>query len=290
MLKLSSIFQRLFTPVLVLCIILVPCRVIAQRQPMVFLQAADPQMGMFSHDRGSQREVANLSEVVDEANRLHPAFVVICGDLTNSSTNLEELQAFRDTIAGLHIPLHLVPGNHDVGNRPTARQIALYRKRYGRDYYTFHAGSFIGIVLDSMLMGQTTASQDTARQLAWLKEELRSDSHRKGVEIAIFQHIPFYVNSPEDPNSYWNVPLPQRTLYLNLLRHYGVTHVFAGHLHRPVNASSGGLEIVIAGAVGKPLGGSVSGFDLVTVEEGNQRWIHRYFPLTAMPAHLDPPW
>lgn len=289
--KFVSRFQRFFPAALICCSMIVPCRAaFGQKDPLVFLQGADPQMGMFSHDHGSEREVANLSKFVAEANRLHPAFVVLCGDLTNSSTSTEELRAFRHTIAGLHVPLHLVPGNHDVGNRPIPSQISLYRKRYGRDYYTFHSGALIGIVLDSMLMGQTNAPQNTARQLAWLRKQLRRDSYRKGAQIAIFQHVPFYVNAPDEPNSYWNVPLPQRTVYLNLLRRFGVTHVFAGHLHRPVETRTDGLEIVIAGAIGKPLGGSVSGFDLVAVGGNEQQWINRYFPLTAMPTHLDPPW
>lgn len=289
--KFTSAVQRFFPAILLgCCIIPTGQTACAQSKPLVFLQAADPQMGMFSKDQNSQREIRNLSELVQEANQLHPAFVVICGDLTNSSTNAEELRAFRSTISGLHVPLHLVPGNHDVGNRPTPRQIARYRRRYGRDYYSFHSGSFIGIVLDSMLMGQDDAPRNTARQLAWLRRELRRDSHRKGAEIAVFQHIPFFVKSPDEPNSYWNIPLPQRTLYLNLLRQYGVTHVYAGHLHRPIQARGDGLTILIVGATGKPLGGSVSGFNLVAVTSGGTQWTHRYFPLTAMPTHLDPPW
>jgi serine/threonine-protein phosphatase CPPED1 len=127
--------------------------------PPVFFQVADPQLGMFSNNNGSQQEIDNLTSILKSANLLHPAFVVICDDLTNNSLNKdglvvkeEQIQNFKSTIALLAgVPLYLVPGNHDVGTHPTALTLASYRERFGPDYYEFHAGSLIGIVLDSMI-------------------------------------------------------------------------------------------------------------------------------------------
>ena len=48
-----------------------------------FLQFSDPQFGMYEENRGFAQETANLEFAVATANRLHPAFVVITGDLIN---------------------------------------------------------------------------------------------------------------------------------------------------------------------------------------------------------------
>lgn len=42
------------------------------------------------------------------------------------------------------IRLFSIPGNHDVGNEPTAESLALYRKRFGKDYYSFRIGDIAG--------------------------------------------------------------------------------------------------------------------------------------------------
>lgn len=262
----------------------------AQSSSIVFMQIADPQMGMFSNNHGSQKEIADLTAVVNEATRLHPAFLVVCGDLMNSSTSAGQLKSFRDTISRLKgVPVHLVSGNHDVGNQPTPARVTIYRQRFGPDYYEFRSGPLIGIVLDSMVMGDPKAPEESARQYAWLKKTLVKASIQKNEQIAVFQHKPFFLHTPNEPDSYWNVPLAARTRYLALLERYGVKHVFAGHLHYPLNAQGDGLEIVVAGATGKPLGHSVSGLNLVQVNS-NRPWVHHWFPLTAMPRSLTPPW
>jgi hypothetical protein len=81
----------------------------------------------------------------------------------------------------------------------------------------------------------------------------------------------------------------QRSVYLALLRRYGVAHVFAGHLHYPVDSHGEGLEVVTVGATGMPLHHSVSGINLVQVNPSGT-WRHQFFPLTTLPAHLQPPW
>lgn len=262
----------------------------SQARTIVFMQIADPQMGMFSDNHGSQQEIRNLSAVVDRANHIRPAFLVICGDLMNSSSSAEQLKSFREAIAGLKgVPLHLVPGNHDVGNNPTPQQLALYTQRFGPNYYEFHSGPLIGIVLNSMLIGDPAAPEQSERQFQWLQKTLKEASREKGRQIAIFQHKPFFVHSADEPNSYWNVPLTERARYLALFRRYGVTHVFAGHLHYPDYARDGKLEVIVAGATGKPLEHSVSGINLVQVSDKPQ-WTYHWFPLTALPSHLEPPW
>jgi predicted phosphodiesterase len=263
------------------------CIAAAQQPQLVFMQLADPQMGMFSKNHDVQQEVENLNIAVDVAKRLRPQFVVVCGDMINSSQSEEQVAAFRKGIAQLDaISLHLVPGNHDVGGQPTLEQLRTYRDRFGPDYYTFESGDFTGVVLNSMLMGDANAPEESARQLEWLEHVLHQ---LEGREVAVFQHIPFFVHSEDEVDSYWNVPSKARAEYLSVLRRHGVQHVFAGHLHYPAHAEANGISIVITGATGKPLNNSASGLGLVEIDTTGT-WRDKFFPLTAPPKHLIYPW
>ena len=82
----------------------------------------------------------------------------------------------------------------------------------------------------------------------------------------MFQHIPYFDKAPDEADDYFNIPEPARRRYLDLLKDTGVRYVFAGHLHRNAIAKDGPLTEVVTGAVGMPLGGSLSGFRIVVVD------------------------
>ena len=50
-----------------------------------FIQATDLQFGMFANDVNFTQETANFEFLIANANRLHPRFVIVCGDLTNKA-------------------------------------------------------------------------------------------------------------------------------------------------------------------------------------------------------------
>src|ERR1019366_8784091 len=122
--------------------------------PFFFIQTTDPQFGMFAEDKNFTQETANWEFVIANANRLKPAFIVVCGDLTNKAGNADEIAEYKRINTKLSPAIHLysVPGNHDAGNEPTAATLAAYRSNYGRDYYAFDEGPIHGIVLNSTLM------------------------------------------------------------------------------------------------------------------------------------------
>ena len=70
-----------------------------------------------------------------QVNRLRPKFLLISGDLTNAFPSDEDLAVgarqvadFKEALRELdpHIPLILQPGNHDIGQQPTADDVARY--------------------------------------------------------------------------------------------------------------------------------------------------------------------
>ncbi len=202
--------------------------------PFFFIQASDPQFGLFANDRDFRQETANWEFVIANVDRIHPAFLIVTGDLTNKPGDADQIAEYKRINARLdtHVHLHSVPGNHDVGNDPTPALLTAYRKNYGPDYYSFREGPIYGIVLNSSLMKSPAAVADEAtKQEAWLKEEL-AKARATGAMPVVFQHIPFFLEQPDEPDQYFNIPLTTRRRVLDLLHAGGVHYVFAGHYHR----------------------------------------------------------
>jgi predicted MPP superfamily phosphohydrolase len=98
-----------------------------------FIQMPDAQFGMFTKDASFEHETVNFEFAIATANRLKPAFVVTTGDLISKGGDAAQAAEFQRISAKLDpkIRLFSIPGNHDVGNEPTAESLALYRERLG---------------------------------------------------------------------------------------------------------------------------------------------------------------
>jgi 3',5'-cyclic AMP phosphodiesterase CpdA len=237
-------------------------------QPWFFAVLSDPQFGMYAKDANFAQETANFEFAIASLNRLHPRFVVICGDLVNKPGDAAEIAEYKRILSELDpsIPVYNVAGNHDVSNVPTPQSLAAYRAAIGPDYYTFTAANLFGIVLDSNLIRSPEDDPQAAQQQEkWLKQTLADAASNPGRQIVVFQHIPYFIHDPGEPDDYFNIPGPARHMYLDLLEHAGVHAVFAGHYHRNAGGRDGSLAEIVTGAVGMPLGGSLSGFRIVTV-------------------------
>jgi len=249
-----------------------------------FLQMSDPQFGMYSQDHGFAHETANFEFAIATANRLKPAFVVVTGDLVNQAGNAAEIAEYRRIAARLDpaIPLYCLPGNHDVGNEPTAASLAAYRGRFGPDYYTFRSGGITGFVLDSNLeKGADAVPGEAAKMEAWLENELAKAQREGTRQPIVFQHIPFFLETPDEPDQYFNIPRETRLRYLRLLHRYGVKYVFAGHYHRNAEGRDGDLDMVTTGPVGMPLEGAKSGIRVVVVKGDSVT--HKFYDFGDLP-------
>jgi 3',5'-cyclic AMP phosphodiesterase CpdA len=263
-------YTRKFRTHFALPFLVIVCSAVAcSQQQWFFAVLADPQMGMYAKDDNFTQETANLEFVVASLNRLHPRFVVVCGDLVNRSGDHAEIAEYRRILRELDpsIPVYNVAGNHDVGNVPTQATLAAYRSVFGPDYYTFSAGSIFGIVLDSNLIRASEGDPSAAaQQEEWLKKTLAKAKSSANEQIVVFQRIPYFDSVPDEAESYFNIPAQARRNYLDLLEKAGVNYVFAGHYHRNAIGRDGPLTEVVTGAVGMPLGQSVSGFRIVVVD------------------------
>ena len=108
-----------------------------------FLQFSDPQFGMFTDNRDFVQETANFEFAVATANRLHPAFLIVTGDLVNKPGDTAQIAEYHRIAAKLNpsTPLYNVAGNHDVENVPTPESVAAYIKEFGPDRTASTTGS-----------------------------------------------------------------------------------------------------------------------------------------------------
>ena len=252
-----------------------------------FIQLTDPQLGMYRADSDFVQDAANLEFAIASVNRLHPAFVVITGDLVNKPGDSAQVAAYHRITGKLDrsIMLYSLPGNHDIGNIPTPATIARYRRQFGPDHYVFRSGALAGVVLNSSLLQQPdSAPGEDAAQEKWLGDTLAALSRERGTQIVVFQHHPWFLAQPTEANQYFNIPVEIRARYLALFKRYGVRYLFSGHYHQNAIGHDGPIEMITTGPVGKPFGDTKSGMRIVMVTDSGLA--HRYVEFGDLPNRL----
>lgn len=261
---------------------------VASGQDLFFLQMSDPQFGMYTANASFAQESANLEFAISTANRLHPAFVVMSGDLVNKPGDKAQIEEYLRITHKLDqgIPLYSIAGNHDVGNVPTPESLAAYRQVFGRDYYSFRNGAIEGIVLNSSIIQHPEKVMDEeARQREWLEGELKKAVAEHVQWIVVFQHIPWFLHNADEQDQYFNIPHEARIRYLKILKDSGVRYAFAGHFHQNSMGKDDAFEMVTTGPIGRPLGDATSGIRIVSVSE--RGLCHRYYGLGNLPNQID---
>ncbi len=258
-------------------------------RPFFFIQASDPQFGYYARSLDDFRqETANFEFLIATANRLRPAFVVVTGDLVNRASNPGQIAEYLRIAARLDeaIPLYSLPGNHDIGDTPTADHLGNFRRRIGPDYYTFRHGGAAFFALNSCVISNPDRLPgELEKQETWLRAELAKARQEGASPIIAFQHHPWFLSSADEPDTYRNIRMERRKPYLELFRTHGVTHIFAGHLHRNYVARDGNLEMVTTASIGQPRGDDRAGFRVVIVRpEGVE---HRYYDMGMVPNRIE---
>ncbi len=279
-----------FRPLLALVftlLALAPLRIMAA-DPFFFIQLSDPQMGMFSDNADFAQDAANFEFAVATVNRLHPAFVVITGDLVNKGGNPAQIAEYRRIVGKVDpsIPVYSLPGNHDVENMPTPATLDAYTKIFGPDHYTFRQQGLVGIVLNSTVIHTPQqVSTQLLEQDRWLREELARAKAEGAKHIVVFQHHPWFITTADEPDQYFNIPLVRRATHLALFHEFGVRYLFCGHYHRNAEGRDGDLTNITTGPVGKPLAGAKSGMRVAIVRD--DRIEHRFYELGELPARIE---
>lgn len=168
-----------------------------------------------------------------------PRFVVHLGDIVHPVPSLptysEAVERFGEISAGLRVPLHLTPGNHDVGDKSVdwmpadpvrPEYLERYRRAFGSDFHGFDEPGFRFLVLNTLLLN--SGLPDEQRQREWFEAQLDGAADRR---VMVFMHYPPYIHGEDEPGNYDNIDEPGRGWLLSQLKRPMVEAVFAGHVH-----------------------------------------------------------
>jgi len=182
---------------------------------------------------------ARTRRVVAELNQLAPEFVVHLGDIVNPVPELPTYEDaaghFKTLMADLNAPLHLVSGNHDVGDKPVSwmpagtvneEGLELYERHFGAHYYSFDANGLHIVVINAQIINSGLKAE--AEQKAWLELDF---AEHAGKRTFVCIHYPPYVSNPDEHGSYDNIDEPGRTWLMELLKRYKPEGLFCGHVH-----------------------------------------------------------
>ncbi len=184
---------------------------------------------------------ARLRRVVAEIDRLRPAFAAHLGDMGNPLPELGSYAAaaerFKALTRPLRCPLHLVAGNHCVGDKPggwvpvprvSDDSLELFERLYGRSFYSFDHGPCHFTVVNSLLINSELAAAE--RQRRWLEGDLAA-AGGEGKRLWLLMHYPAYVAAADEPGSYDNLDEPGRSWLLGLLERHRIEAACSGHVH-----------------------------------------------------------
>lgn len=178
--------------------------------------------------------------VIRELNQQPVDFVVHTGDLVHpvpeaGQAYAQAAEVYRGITAELTVPIHELPGNHDIGDTPisgapasptTDSMIEAWTQEFGAQYQAFEAYGIKFVLLNAQLINSGLPSEAAQRQ--WLEAELQGGH---GQRIMLFLHHPPYLMEPEEGDHYDNTNQPGRAWLLDLVQQHGVEAMFAGHAH-----------------------------------------------------------
>jgi len=185
----------------------------------------------------------NFHRAGEHIDASRPDLVVNTGDVSwDGPTSRADLEFARELHAALPVDCRYLPGNHDIGDNPTAFGVGSpcpateqlrdgFVSVFGEDRWQFEAASWRFIGLNSLIMNTGIPSE--AEQEDWLTSQLEG---ARGKPIALFLHKPLFLNTPGDPEeaatSIRFVPQPNRARLATLLSAYNVRLVASGHVHQ----------------------------------------------------------
>ena len=203
----------------------------------------------------------NFHRLSEYIGATRPDLVVNSGDVAfDGPTSRGDLEFARELHHALPVACRYLPGNHDIGDNPTAvgpvpPQLASEANRktfleiFGEDRWRFEAAGWCFIGLNSLVMNTAIASE--AEQFDWLASELSST---EGKPVALFLHKPLYLNNPDDPElpetSIRYVPMPARRRLIEMLRAVDLRLVASGHVHQRRDFTFGHIRHVWAPSAG----------------------------------------
>jgi 3',5'-cyclic AMP phosphodiesterase CpdA len=187
--------------------------------------------------------IENFRRVSEHIDARRPDLIVNSGDISfDGPAQPDDLEFARTLHDALPAACRYLPGNHDIGDNPTAvgpaptqpvteQSLKAFISAFGEDRWRFEAAGWCFIGLNSLIMNTGLAGE--AGQFDWLASQLAST---QGRPVALFLHKPLFLNAPDDPElaatSIRYVPMPARSRLIEMLRAVDLRLVASGHVHQ----------------------------------------------------------
>jgi 3',5'-cyclic AMP phosphodiesterase CpdA len=206
--------------------------------PLKIIQITDchmlaPGETIFGSDPGRR-----LRACIRDINRNHAdaSLCIFTGDLAHNGDPVA-YQHFRRCLAELTVPHRLLMGNHDdrAGLLHAFPSVPLDENGFVQSVCDTQAGRFI--LMDTADAGVHTGAYCPARR-RWLEARLQESGDRP---VYLFLHHPPFGISLPHLDVYGMRQADADELGALLRRFKNVTHIFAGHVHRPVSGSWQGI-------------------------------------------------
>jgi 3',5'-cyclic AMP phosphodiesterase CpdA len=190
----------------------------------------------------NKRANARLRHVVKDLNQQDLVLVIHLGDIVHPVPAVPDLytqaaKCFHEQVAELRHPLYLVPGNHDIGDKPITwspgavacdEYIALWTKTFGVNYQSIESQGCRFFIIDTQILNSGLVAE--AEQKVWLEVEIAKASE-SGQRIFFHMHYPLFLTTPDEDEHFDNIAEPCRSWLLGLMEHYEVEAQFSGHVH-----------------------------------------------------------
>ncbi len=248
--------------------LLLICSAVAAQDKTIIAQVSDTQFG-FWDDSVISYEVKTYSKCVEELNMLKPDVVVLTGDLVNHTWVEEQWNALEEITSRISkdIPVLYIPGNHDVDMKDGKIVMEKYFSHMKYSRFAKKIGNTLLIGIDSNPIKQCYGSKEEEEQFRWLEKTLKKNKNKR--TPIIFTHHPFFLESFDEDEGYFQLSKEARKKYFKIFEKYGVKAVFSGHLHQNrVTSYKNYMPVVTTSAIGVQLGKDHSGYRIITVENG----------------------
>lgn len=231
-----------------------------QSAPARIAFLGDPQIGYTS----LEGDFLRFGQVLRAAEATPASALIIAGDLTQDH-NLVQRWLIAQALARVRLPVHLVPGNHDVDDLAS---LELFRRQFGPDYSDFVVGDVAFLLLNSETARSVEVSaSEYARQWTFIEQTLRKHQ-QTGHRTVLVMHRPPFVRHENESGSRANWPPEARKRLLDLCRTFGVNLLLAGHLHwTNVVQTQDGIQIRVLPGSARSFDRSSIGFELLSLDK-----------------------
>jgi 3',5'-cyclic AMP phosphodiesterase CpdA len=205
--------------------------------------------------------IANFQALSEHIDTDRPDLIVNTGDVSfDGPTSRDDVEFAKGLHDALPVACRYIPGNHDIGDNPTAIGPApkppvaeAHRQQFrgiiGEDHWSFEAAGWCFIGLNSLVMNSGLAFE--AEQFDWLASEV---SRANGKPVALFVHKPLFLNTPGDPeleaSAIRYVPQPARRRLIEMFGVVDLRLVASGHVHQRRDFTFGHIRHVWAPSAG----------------------------------------